>query len=49
MANMSHQIYEKFKEIKERHRQQQKIQKALEKEKADKRPISAFKVLIRAL
>ncbi len=35
MANMSHQTYEKFKEIKERHRQQQKIQKALEKEKAD--------------
>ena len=35
MANMSHQTYEKFKGIKERHRQQQKIQKALEKEKAD--------------
>lgn len=35
MANMSHQTYEKFKEIKERYRQQQKIQKALEKEKAD--------------
>lgn len=35
MANMSHQTYEKFKEIKERHRQQQKLQKALEKEKAD--------------
>lgn len=34
MANMSHQTYEKFKGIKERHRQQQKIQKALEKEKA---------------
>lgn len=35
MANMSHQTYEKFKEIKKRYRQQQKIQKALEKEKAD--------------
>ena len=35
MANMSHQTYEKFKKIKERHRQQQKIQKALEKEKSN--------------
>lgn len=35
MANMSRQTYEKFKEIKERYRQQQKIQKALEKEKAN--------------